>query len=233
MPDKPSYVCIGKFFTDSSDCIGQYWTSISISISILSLWLFSKFLPIQAIVLGTVSDIFQYRYWAYDCIGKFQATQVIVSVDTEDFKSLKWYFTIKGIFLCDEAIVLLINLHFEAMKQFFRYWSPLKRLVDTIGRSVSVSEAWKVGTSPTFAYGAYILNDTSPFVTSTLFCFNFGLFCIYFVLLTLIFPYSFLFLPFPSIFSHFLSFPFFNPPNYISRYYCIPPPIYTPLSFIS
>ncbi len=79
---------------------------------------------------------------------------MVVSVDTEDFEALKRYFNIKGIFLCDEAIVSLINLHFEAMKQFFRYRNPLKRSVDTVGRSVSVSvsEAWKVGTSPTFAY---------------------------------------------------------------------------------
>ncbi len=73
-------------------------------------------------------------------------------MDTEDFKSLKRYFNIKGIFLCDEAIVLLINLHFEAMKWFFRYWNSLKRSVDTFGRSVSVSEARKVGTSPTFGH---------------------------------------------------------------------------------
>ncbi len=46
---------------------------------------------------------------------------MIVSVDTEDFEALKQYFNIKGIFLCDEVIVLLINLHFEAIKRFFRY----------------------------------------------------------------------------------------------------------------
>jgi hypothetical protein len=38
------------------------------------------------------------------------------------------------------------------MKRCFRYRNPLKRSVDTVGRSVSVSEAWKVGTSPTFAH---------------------------------------------------------------------------------
>ncbi len=38
------------------------------------------------------------------------------------------------------------------MKRFFRYLNPLKRSFDTIGRSVSVSEARKVGTSPTFAF---------------------------------------------------------------------------------
>ncbi len=36
------------------------------------------------------------------------------------------------------------------MKRFFRYWNPLKRSVDTVGRSASVSEARKVETSPTF-----------------------------------------------------------------------------------
>ncbi len=75
---------------------------------------------------------------------------MIVSVDTEDFEALKRYFNIKGIFLFNEAIVSLINLHFEAMKRFFRYRNPLKRSVDTVGRSVSVSEVRKVGTSPTF-----------------------------------------------------------------------------------
>ncbi len=44
-----------------------------------------------------------------------------MSVDTEDFEALKRYFNIKGIFLCDEAIVLLINLYLEAMMRFFRY----------------------------------------------------------------------------------------------------------------
>ncbi len=38
------------------------------------------------------------------------------------------------------------------MKQFFKYWNPPKRSVDTIGRSAPVSEARKVGTSPTFAF---------------------------------------------------------------------------------
>jgi hypothetical protein len=75
----------------------------------------------------------------------------MVLVETEDFESLKWYFNIKGIFLCDEAIVSLINLHFEAMKQFLRYWNPWKRSADAIGRSVSVSEARNIGTSATFA----------------------------------------------------------------------------------
>jgi hypothetical protein len=56
-----------------SDSIGH------ITIPILSLRLFSKFLPIQA----------------------------IVSVDTEDFESLKRYFNIKGIFLCDERLYRL------------------------------------------------------------------------------------------------------------------------------
>jgi hypothetical protein len=36
------------------------------------------------------------------------------------------------------------------MKGFLKYWNPPKRSVDTVGRSVSVSEARKVGTSPTF-----------------------------------------------------------------------------------
>ncbi len=49
-----------------------------------------------------------------------------------------------------DCTVSLINLHFEAMKRCFRYRNPLKRSVDTVGRSVSVSEARKVGTSPTF-----------------------------------------------------------------------------------
>jgi hypothetical protein len=52
-----------------------------------------------------VSYTFWYRYWAYDCIGKFQPTQATVSVDIEDFEPLKQYFNEKSIFQCDEAIV--------------------------------------------------------------------------------------------------------------------------------
>ncbi len=62
-----------------------------ITIPILSLWLLSKFLPIQA----------------------------IVSVDTEDLEALKRYFNIKDIFLCDEAIVSLINLPFWSDEAIF------------------------------------------------------------------------------------------------------------------
>jgi hypothetical protein len=45
----------------------------------------------------------------------------MVLVDSEDFEAFKQYFNVKGIFFCDEAIVSLINLHFEAVKRFFRY----------------------------------------------------------------------------------------------------------------
>ncbi len=116
-----------------------YWTGIgNITIPKLSLWLYSighilipiLSLRLQRQILTDTSDCISW-YWG--------------------FRIIKANLYIKGIFLCDEAIVSLINLHFEAMKRLFRYWNPLKRSVDTIRRSVSVSEARKVGTSSTFA----------------------------------------------------------------------------------